>query len=126
MPTEIREKHQKNKDFVVNIPGKGILKKLWICAKAFDYEVSEFEKAGLTEEKSKNVKSPKIKECIAHFECRLKDIIRTGDHVLVTGKIVEASVRDDLYNGKYNIKKAKPLMHIGGPDFGIVSEIINP
>ena len=117
---------RKTKDFVVNIPGKRILKKLWICADGFDYGVSEFEKAGLTEEKSEKVKSPRIKECLAHFECRLKGIVRTSDHVLITGKVILATVRSDLYKGKYLIKKAKPLTHIGGPDFGIVGEIVNP
>ncbi|PIU18660.1 MAG: hypothetical protein COT16_01460 [Elusimicrobia bacterium CG08_land_8_20_14_0_20_44_26] len=112
-------------DFVVNIPGADILDKLWTCAKSFAYGVSEIEKAGLTEEKSENVKSPRIKESIGFFECKLSRIEDIGDHVLIIGDVLLAGVKDKFFSGgKYLIKKANPLIHIGGPEFALIGEIV--
>jgi len=116
---------KETKDFVVNIPSKKILKNLWICAEEFDYGVSEFEKASLTEEKSQKVKSPRVKECIAFFECKLRDLIETGDHVLILGEVLVAEVKDEFYKKGYDIKKANPLLHIGGVKFTIPGEVLN-
>ena len=115
----------KTKDFVVNIPGRKILKKLWICKKEFPYGVSEITRAKLTEEKASKVKSPKIKECFAHFECKLFRKERTGDHLLIIGKVLEASIEDGLFRkGKYQLAKANPLMHIGAEEFGLLGRVV--
>jgi len=115
----------KTRDFVVNIPGRNLLKKLWICRKEFPYGVSEIKKAKLTEEKSNKVRSPKIKECFAHFECKLFRKERTGDHLLIVGKVLEATLADRLFRrGKYQLAKAHPLLHIGAEEFGLLGKII--
>jgi len=112
-------------DFVINIPSTGILKQLWICAGKFNYGVSEIEKAGLTEQPSEKVKSPKIKESIGTFECSLVRIEDIGDHVLVIGNVLRADLKDEFFSGeKYDIKKANPLTHIGGPEFSTPGEIL--
>jgi flavin reductase (DIM6/NTAB) family NADH-FMN oxidoreductase RutF len=115
------------KDFVVNIPGRRLLKKLWVCAEDFPYGVSEIKKANLTEEKSIRVKSPKIKECFAHLECKLFKQYRAGDHLLILGKVLRADINNKYFlKGKYSISQANPLMHIGGADFGLLGKIVNP
>ena len=115
----------KIKDFVVNVPGEGILEELWSCADDFPPEVSEFKEAGLTEQKSVKIKSPGITECIARFECRLLNSYNTGDHILFVGEILHADVKDEYFSGKkFDLQKARPLMHVGGNKFGIVEKII--
>ena len=115
----------KTGDFVVNIPSQDILKELWICADDIPEGVSEIETAKLTEEKSAKVKSPKIKECFARYECKLNVHYKTGDHLLIVGEILHADVRDDLMKeDKFEITKANPLMHIAGPDFGLLGNVV--
>ena len=115
----------KTKDFVVNIPSYEILKKLWVCASYFPAGVSEIKKADLTEEESTKVKSPRIKECFAYFECKLFRSYMAGDHLLIVGKILQADIRDEyLSGGKYLITQANPLMHIGGSEFGLLGKVI--
>jgi len=115
----------KTKDFVVNIPGHEILKELWVCANDFPAGVSEIKKAGLTEERSTKVKSPRIKECFAHFECKLFRKYLAGDHLLIVGRVLRADVRDDYLSGKkYLITQANPLMHIGGDEFGLLGKVV--
>ncbi len=112
-------------DFVVNIPGRNMLKKLWVCRTDFPYGVSEIKRAKLTEEKSSKVKSPKIKECLAQFECKLYKKLKSGDHLLIIGKVVEVSVDSKLFKaGKFQVGKAQALMHIGADEFGLLGKIV--
>ncbi len=115
----------KTGDFVVNIPGREILAKLWKCAEDLPAGVSEIKKAGLTEEKSVKVKSPGIRECFARLECKLHDRFRTGDHITVVGRVVRAYVEDNYFKNKeFKVRQADPLMHVGGKRFGLVGKII--
>jgi flavin reductase (DIM6/NTAB) family NADH-FMN oxidoreductase RutF len=115
----------KTKEFVVNLPCAEILQKLWICRTSFPYGVSEIKKAGLTEEKSDKVGPPRVEECFAHFECKLFDQLEAGDHLLIIGEVVEASIDDRFYkNGKYQIAEAHALMHIGSEEFGLLGNIL--
>ncbi len=113
------------KDFVVNLPGYEVLKELWKCAEDIPYGVSEIKRAGLTEKRADKVRSPKIGECFAHFECKLVSTYPLGDHVLVVGKIIAADIRDDLIDrGEYQIIKSNPLMHIREKEFGLLGRIV--
>jgi len=115
----------KTKDFVVNIPGKKILQKMWICKKSFSYGVSEFAEAKLTEQRSTKVKSPKIKECFAKFECKLYKKVRVGDHLLIVGKVVAVDIDAKLFKGgKFQVRKAHGLMHIGSDEFGLLGQVV--
>lgn len=112
------------KEFVVNIPSCEIVRQLWICADGFPEGVSETKKAKLSEEKSSQVKSPRIKECFAHFECNLFRKYRLGDHLLIIGLVVKADIRDDLMaEGKFLITKANTLIHIGSDEFAVLTKI---
>lgn len=116
---------QKTKDFVVNIPGKELLKQLWQCRQDFPYGVSEIKAAKLSEERSIKVRSPKIKECLAHFECKLFKQLKSGDHLLIVGKVLAVSLKDKLFkHNQYQIEKAYPLMHIGSEKFGLLGKTL--
>jgi len=115
----------KTGDFVVNIPGYGVLEKLRICSEDFPRGVSEIEKANLSEEKSLKISSPKIKECFAHLECKLENSYTAGDHLLIVGRVVHADIDDRFFGDKgYGIALANPLMHIGGAEFGLLGKIV--
>jgi len=119
------ENISETKDFVVNIPAHDIVKQLWACAEDLPAGVSEIKKAGLTEEKSDKIKSPRIKECIGHFECKLDAQYEAGDHVIIVGKVVVAEVKDEYMSGKkYLVEKSNSLMHISGPSFGLLGKVI--
>jgi len=116
---------RETKEFVVNIPPKEILENLWVCGNRFPRGVNEIEKSDLAEEKSQAVKAPRIRECIAWFECKLESEVDAGDHVIVIGKVINAEVKDSLIgeNGNLDIKKAGVLMHVGGREFAIYEKI---
>jgi flavin reductase (DIM6/NTAB) family NADH-FMN oxidoreductase RutF len=116
---------KETKEFVVNLPSSGLMKQVWDCSEAFPKGVNELEKTGLTEIKSGKVKPPRVKECLAWFECQLEWIKEAGDHMLVVGRIVEAEVKDEYMkkDGSFDVEKAKVLMHVGGRQFSTPKSI---
>lgn len=119
---------KETKEFVVNLPPKEIVKQVWDCSESFPRGVNELEKTGLTEVKSNKVKPPRVKECIAWFECKLEFIKKAGDHALVVGRVVEAEARDEFMkkDGNLDTEKAGVLMHIGGNEFSMPGNIVSP
>lgn len=117
---------RETKEFVVNLPPKNILKKLYICNERFPREVNELEKANLTPEKSKEVKPPRIKECFAWLECKLEFEREDGDHVLLVGRVITTEIKDDFLNedGSMDVAKTKLLLHISGKEFMVAERIV--
>jgi len=112
-------------DFVLNIVPEALLDRLWVCSKAFPKGVSEIEQAGLTERKSKKVKSPSIEECAGWIECTLEFEKEAGDHILVVGRVVHAECKDEFARkGEFDISRAKPVMHIRGKRFAVAERVV--
>jgi flavin reductase (DIM6/NTAB) family NADH-FMN oxidoreductase RutF len=115
-------------EFIMNLPGKEMLSALWVCAKPFPAGVNEIEKAGLTAVKAKKVKVPRIGEAFGWIECVFEREIEAGDHFIVLGKVVCCEAKDGLLTdtGSLNLKAINPVLHIGGDEFGLATEIIKP
>jgi flavin reductase (DIM6/NTAB) family NADH-FMN oxidoreductase RutF len=103
---------RENGEFVVNLVGARFGPLLKILEADYPYEVSEIGEAGLTEEKSKLVKPPRIKEAYGWLECRMNHNVSLGDHVWIVGDVLLAEVRDELYDTVLIAEKAHPLSHI--------------
>lgn len=116
---------QKTKEFVVNVVGSNFGELMEVLESPYEYEVSEIEKAGLTEEKAEMVKPPRIAEANAWIECRLNDSVVLGNHVWVVGEVICAGVKDDLWSDKavLDLNKANALCHMGGKFFASDSRI---
>ena len=109
---------KKTGEFVVNIPSEGILKELWITGEKFPSDVNEIEKADLTQIPSKKVLPPKIKECIASIECKVRWTKKAGDHDIIVGESLYVEVQENiLKEGLLDVEKAKPVLHLGGINF---------
>jgi flavin reductase (DIM6/NTAB) family NADH-FMN oxidoreductase RutF len=85
----------------------------------FSYGVDEIKKAGLTAVASEMVKSPRIGESPASFECKVERIIELGQpgsgNSLVLGEVVMIHVKDDLLkDGVVRPEDLKPLGRLGG------------
>jgi flavin reductase (DIM6/NTAB) family NADH-FMN oxidoreductase RutF len=84
-------------EFVVGVAGPDLVKQIEVASEGFPRDVSEFDKAGLTPEKSRMVKPYRIGECQANFECRLEWLQEAGDHYIIVGRVVAAAIRDDVH-----------------------------
>ncbi len=117
---------RKTKEFILNLLAKEMLPSLWVCAKPFPAGINEIKEAGLTQEQGKKVNVPRIKEAFGWIECRLKSEVKGGDHFIIIGEVLEAETRDDCLSktGNLNLKATNPLLHLGGNEFGLATEIV--
>jgi len=118
---------EQTKEFVVNIAGCDLAGPVLYCGRKSGKDVDKFKATGLTVGKAKRVGAPVVNECVAHIECRVSETIPKGDHVLVIGDVVAAYVRKDVFRGLYDLKRFKPLLHLGNDVFTTTSaETIEP
>lgn len=111
-------------DFVVNFSPVGLFEEINATATAFDADVSEFDRAGLTREPSLTVSTPRVQESPTVLECRLHDTIRMGDCTLVFGLVTHAAVNTRVLDGDHpRIDLLDPLSRLGLDEWGTMGEI---
>ena len=91
---------EETREFVVNIVSDAIAAQANMTAAEVGPEVDEFKLSGLTPVASELVKAPRVAESPAQMECRLMQVIYTGDQpssgVVVLGEVVRFHIREDL------------------------------
>ena len=118
---------EKTKEFVVNIPTMDILNETLFCGRKSGKYYDKFKETGLTASRSRKVKTPIIKECVAHLECKLHSQLTTGDHTIFVGEIIEAYADKEAFTDKYNLKNARMIFHLGGNEFATLgSRVFKP
>lgn len=101
-------------EFVISVPGPDLLNKVKKAAFSYPRDVSEFDMAGLTPEKSEHVEPAGIAECWANIECRLEWMKEAGDHHIVVGRVVGVNVSDDVPAEDFDLRTPDSILHHGG------------
>jgi flavin reductase (DIM6/NTAB) family NADH-FMN oxidoreductase RutF len=107
-------------EFVINIPTVELLEQTIACGTISGRNRDKFKETCLTPVQAKKVKTPVIKECVAHLECRLQELFVTGDHTIFVGKIVAAYANKGIFAEKYDLEKTPLLYHAGGNTFAVL------
>jgi len=76
---------RKTKECVISIPTVDMLDKVIGIGTCSGADTDKFEKFMLTPLKGKNVKAPLIKECLANIECKVVDIVKKHNIVVLEG-----------------------------------------
>jgi flavin reductase (DIM6/NTAB) family NADH-FMN oxidoreductase RutF len=58
-------------EFTVNVPDEGMEKALSFCGQFSGRDHDKFKESKITPMKSKNLKTPVIRECTVHYECKV-------------------------------------------------------
>ena len=85
----------KEDEFVVNIPGKDLMKEIMGCGTVSGSKVDKFEVHKLDKIDSQVVKTPSIGQCKVSFECKKTDVFTTGDHDWFIGEVVMTMIEKD-------------------------------
>jgi flavin reductase (DIM6/NTAB) family NADH-FMN oxidoreductase RutF len=118
---------EETKEFVINIPTIDIVQETLFCGRRSGRIYDKFKETRLITLPAKMVKPPIIKECVAHLECRLEEQITVGDHTLFIGRVLTAYANEGVFDKKFDVKKVKPIYHMGGDDFvTLAPEIVSP
>jgi flavin reductase (DIM6/NTAB) family NADH-FMN oxidoreductase RutF/predicted enzyme related to lactoylglutathione lyase len=80
-------------EFVLNVPGDDLVATSWIIGlDPAGSGVERFDRNGLTRLGSLAVKPPRIAECRAHIECRVRETRAFGQDLAVFGEVVAVSL----------------------------------
>jgi len=94
-----------SKEFVVVLPGKDLEEELKVFGSVSGRDVDKFEGTGIKTEPAKHIKTPLLADAVVNFECRLHEIVETGDHDLFIGEILTSYINKDkkiLFNIEKN------------------------
>ena len=92
---------------MVNVPLQAINDQIDYCGYHSGSDVDKFKETGLNPKPARRMKAPIIDECVAHMECKLRQVIDAGDKKLYVGEVVEAYADKALENGKKTAKYAE-------------------
>lgn len=112
----VRTKHtydnlKETDECVVNIVNYAMVYQTSLASTEYPKGVNEFEKAGFTELKSELVKPPRVAESPAQMECKVKQIIETGEQGgagnLIICEILILHVSEDVLDDDKSISPYK-------------------
>jgi flavin reductase (DIM6/NTAB) family NADH-FMN oxidoreductase RutF len=76
---------RKSKECVISIPTVDMIDKIVGVGTCSGADTDKFEKFKLTPVKGKHVQAPLIKECLANIECKVIDIVKKHNIVVLEG-----------------------------------------
>jgi flavin reductase (DIM6/NTAB) family NADH-FMN oxidoreductase RutF len=76
---------RRSKECVIAIPSVELIDKVVGVGTCSGEDTDKFKKFGFTPVKGKHVKAPLIKECLANIECRVIDIVKKHNIVVLEG-----------------------------------------
>jgi flavin reductase (DIM6/NTAB) family NADH-FMN oxidoreductase RutF len=108
-------------EFTWNLTSKNLAQAMNRSSAPVAPGVNEFELAGLTQVPGRLVKSPRVGESPASFECKLLQVVRLDDlegkpvqNWIAFGQVVGVHIREEfLEQGKFNIQAAEPILRAG-------------
>lgn len=110
-------------DFVINLVGREVVERMNFTSGNLPPTESEFEWAGLTPEASVRVRSPRVGEARASFECTVDDIVSKGNGHMVFGRVELAHVDEALFvDGRIDPTIMKPVGRLAGSYYTDASE----
>lgn len=105
---------------VINICNYAMVEQMSLASTEYDKGINEFVKAGFMEEASHLVKPPRVAEAPVCFECKVLQIIETGQEGgaanLVVCEIILAHIKENVLNenGKIDPFKIDLIARMGG------------
>ena len=108
-----------NGEVVINIMSYEYVRQLALASIEYPADVSEFDKAGFTPVPSELVKPFRVKEAIAQFECKVRDIIALGEEGgagnLIICNVVLMHFAEYIFDeeGKINPQKTDQVARMG-------------
>lgn len=100
------------KELVVAVPTEELLPQVWKAGTLSGASVNKKELLKLTFVPSKKVKVPSIKECAANLECKVKNVIATGDHDFFICEVLDFSYAKEFYDSLPK-PEVRFLLHVG-------------
>jgi flavin reductase (DIM6/NTAB) family NADH-FMN oxidoreductase RutF len=110
--------------FIVNIPGTELAKKVWQIVETEPVGAEEMKKAGFTPIRSVKLSAPRIAECKAHLECSLDWTKKYGEEMVIFGRVLLASVDKSVVEAELlqRYKDLKLFAQLDNGVYGVIKE----
>ncbi|MEL6968938.1 MAG: flavin reductase family protein [Bacteroidota bacterium] len=114
------ENVQEVPEVVINIVNYPIVEQMSLSSTEYAKEVNEFVKAGLTQVPSQKVRPPRVGEAPVALECKVQQIIETGQEGgagnLIMAEVVAVHLRNEYLdeNGRLDTQKLDLVARMGG------------
>lgn len=111
---------EETKEVVINVVNYAIVQQMSLSSTMYAKGVNEFEKSGLTMLKSDEVKPFRVAESPVQFECKVTDVIYTGNEGgagnLIVCEVVKIHIADDVLaeDGSIDQHKIDLVARAGG------------
>ncbi|MCK5553618.1 MAG: flavin reductase family protein [Deltaproteobacteria bacterium] len=117
-----------SRDFAVNIVDEALAEAMNQASAEYPSDVDEFKEVGLTPVKSELVRAPRVAESPVSMECKLTQILESGEaaaggHIII-GEVVRVHIKDELWAGdQIDVSKLKPIGRLGGDLYCRITDI---
>jgi flavin reductase (DIM6/NTAB) family NADH-FMN oxidoreductase RutF len=107
-------------EVVINIANYPMVEQMSLASTEYEKGVNDFVKAGLTQASSTKVKPPRVAESPVAFECKVKQVIETGEDGgagnLVICEVIHIHIDEEILdqNGQIDPFKLDPIGRLGG------------
>lgn len=103
-------------EFVVNVPSLRQARATDWCGVASGRDTDKFAATGLTPAPALKVRPPIIEECPVNIECRVRNTLELGTHVMFVAEVVAVQVTAELVDakGKFRHERAGLLAFAHG------------
>lgn len=107
-------------EVVINVVTYPMVQQTSLASTEYPRGVNEFVKAGFTEVKSERVKPPRVAESPVAWECKVRDVVKTGDQGgagnLIICEILLMHIKEEILDaeGKIDQHKIDTVARLGG------------
>lgn len=107
----------RQREYVVNLPTSTMIDEVLRCGSVSGRDgIDKFTEFNLTPVRADKVQPPLIDECPVNLECRVVNILETGDHDLFIGNVLVMHVDEDLLDeqGEIVLEKLDTIVMVPG------------
>ncbi|MEW6069217.1 MAG: flavin reductase family protein [Candidatus Thermoplasmatota archaeon] len=115
---------RKTKEFTINVTTEDLIKVVKLAGSKSGRVYDKIKLTKVRLEKSKLLKTPMIKDCVANLGCKLVNYYECGECWILIGEVVEAKVDKQFFKKVFNVERAKILLHLGDEYFTIPEKLI--
>lgn len=92
------------REFVLGFPNETAIEKVKFCGtnSGRDFE-DKLKECNWETEPAEIVKPPLLTKCIANFECKVVNTLKTGDHTIFVGEVVVSHLAKSIGQRIYNL-----------------------
>lgn len=104
----------------INVVNYDMVWQMSLASTEYEKGVNEFKKAGFTELPSELIRAPRVKESPVQFECKVRQVIETGDQGgagnLIVCEILKMHISEAVLDGEGHIdqNKIQLVARLGG------------